>query len=226
LGRPLLENGSNTEFVKFTKRSIEAAGYLGIPNIVVHTGYLPNISKEENFRRNKIFYEELLALTEKYDINILAENFDKMRRKDYYWIDSAEDLNEFVDFVNHPHLKVCWDTGHGNMQTLPQHEALKVLGKKVAALHVQDNMGYHDDHIIPFLGTLNIDSLMNGLKEINYDGYFTFEATNIPFVSERRKKTDYNEICSKLPVEFRKKFELILYDIGKFVLTQYACFDE
>ena len=142
---------------------------------------------------------------------MLTENFNKMFDEHYYWVDSAEDLLELIEYVNHPLLKACWDVGHGNLQELPQHEALKILGDNVRALHIQDNMGNDDHHTFPYTGTLNFDSIMHGLQDINYKGYFTFEA---------------DTRCLRLPLEFRKRYETILYDIGKFILTQYNCFEE
>ena len=214
------------QFVDDTKRSIKAAAALGIPNIVVHSGYLKGLSKKETFERNKEFYEELLPVAESCNINVLTENFDKMCDPDTYWIDNAQDLKELIDYINHPLLKACWDTGHGNLQKLPQHEALKLLGNRVAAVHIQDNAGDYDDHILPFCGTLSMDSVMLGLKEIGFDGYFTFEADNTPYLSWRKPEREYDGKCFKLPVDFRKRFEKIMYDMGKYVLTQYGCFEE
>ncbi len=68
---------------------------------------------------------------------------------------------------------------------MPQQEALRILGSHVYALHVQDNMGERDQHFAPFFGTMNPDSLMQGLLEIGYQGYFTFEP-NLPPAVKRR----------------------------------------
>ena len=112
------------------------------------------------------------------------------------------------------------------LQELPQHEALKILGDKVRALHIQDNMGNDDHHTFPFTGTLNFDSIMHGLQDMNYKGYFTFEADNMPASASRRRKFEEDTRCLQLPVEFRRKYEAILYDIGRFILTKYNCFEE
>ena len=226
LGRPLVFDEEHEQFIADTKRSIEASAYLGIKNIVVHSGYAKGMSKEETFKQNLSFYQELLLYAEKYNINILTENFNKMCSKDYYWIDSAETIKELVDYINHPLLKVCWDAGHGNLQELPQDKAISLLGDDLVALHIQDNFGYSDDHLMPFLGTLNIDSLMHGLLDIGYKGYFTFEAGNTPLSANRRRKYEQDNRCINLPIKFRKQFEKILYDIGKYILTQYNCFEE
>lgn len=226
LGRPLVFDDEHEEFVRLTKQSVTAAAYLGIPNIVVHSGYAKDMPKAETFKQNKLFYEDILKVAEKHGITVLTENFNKMFDEHYYWVDSAEDLSELIEYIDHPLLKACWDVGHGNLQELPQHEALKMLGDKVRALHIQDNMGNDDHHTFPFTGTLNFDSIMHGLQDINYKGYFTFEADNMPASASRRRKFEEDTRCLQLPVEFRRKYESILYDIGRFILTKYNCFEE
>ncbi len=128
--------------------------------------------------------------------------------------------------LGRPLLKACWDVDLGNLQELPQHEALKILGDNVRALHIQDNMGNDDHHTFPYTGTLNFDSIMHGLQDINYKGYFPFEADNMPSSPARRRKFEADTRCLRLPLEFRKRYETILYDIGKFILTQYNYFEE
>ena len=221
LGAPLVYDEKQKQLVSDTKKCIEACGKLGIDKIIVHTGYRADISKEQNFEENKAFYEELLETAEKWNVNILAENFNRMCIPGTYWVDNAPDLAEFVRFMNHPLLHACWDTGHGNMVPTPQDEALKILGGEVYALHVQDNMGDIDTHIAPYFGTMNVDALMRGLKEINYKGYFTFEACNIFTESpgNREKKSD-------IPLSIRIEAEKFLYNLGKTILMQYDCFEE
>lgn len=226
LGRPLVCDNEQEDFIHLTKQSIETAAYLGIPNIVIHSGYDRDLSKKETFQKNKQFYQELLPIAEKHSITLLTENFNKMFDPHYYWVDSAEDLLELVEYINHPLLQVCWDVGHGNLQPLPQHEALRLLGSHVRALHIQDNLGSDDDHIFPYMGTLNFDSILHGLSDIHYTGYFTFEADNTPLTASRRQKFESDTRCLQLPVDFRRKYESILYEIGKFILTQYHCLEE
>ena len=58
MGSPLVKNGQYESFMQLTKQSIEAAAYLGIPNIVVHSGYVKDMSKEETFKKNVLFRSE------------------------------------------------------------------------------------------------------------------------------------------------------------------------
>jgi len=224
MGKPLAEN--NGEFIDATLKSIDLCGELGIKNIVVHSGYLLNLTKEETYEKNKQFFMPLIQRAEKYGINVLVENFNKMHIENMYWIDNAPDLLEMIEYVNHPLFHAVWDAGHGNMQEMPQHESLKILGSHVMALHIQDNMGDNDTHMAPFFGTMNIDSLMHGLIDIGYNGYFTFESENIMLPPEKRRAFETDTRLLAPSLELRIKAENLLYEIGKHILQSYNCFDE
>lgn len=214
MGIPLADN--NEDFINDTKRCIEACGKLGIKNIVIHSGYLDYISKKETLKKNKIFYEELLKTAEKYEVTILTENFNKMISKDVYWIDNATDLLELIEYVNHPLFHAVWDAGHANMQEITQEEEITLLGSHIKALHIHDNNGVKDQHICPFFGTLNMDSVISGLKKIGYDGYFTFETGD--FLNQASVMNSDFDIDLELKLEIEK----MLYKIGKNILSSYS----
>ena len=224
MGSPLAPG--NEAFTEATKRSIEGCAELGIQNIVVHSGYLPDISKDEAFEKNKVFFMELLRFAEQYQINVLVENFNKMCVDGLYWIDNATDLRALIDYVDHPLFHACWDAGHGNMQEMPQDEALGILGEHVYALHIQDNLGGDDSHIAPFCGSLNLDAVMHGLKDIGYKGYFTFEAGNILLPASCRRPYEKDTRLAMAPLGLRIKAENLLYEMGKCILEAYDCFEE
>lgn len=224
MGDPIAAD--NLKFTEDTIACIEACHELQIPNIVVHSGYERNLTKEQTFDRNKSFFGELLRVAEKYNIHILAENFNKMVFDDIFWVDNAEDLAELIDYVDHPLFQAVWDAGHGNMQEMTQEESLKKLGKRVYALHIQDNLGDEDIHIAPFFGTLNPDDLMNGLLGIDYRGYFTFEAGNILLPYKKRRVYEKDQRLLKAPLSLRIQAEKFLYETGKTILSAYHCFEE
>lgn len=225
MGKPL-ENGTiNMEHVRTVVKAIKYSSGLGIKNIVVHSGYSQGIAKKDCFELNREFYLRIFDVAEEYKVNVLTENFNKMTFDDVYWIDSAEDLFDFIEFVGHPFLHACWDTGHGNMQELPQDEALKILGRHVYGIHVQDNYGDHDSHIAPFFGSLNIDSLMNGLIDIGYDGYFTFESSRMFYPGSKRRVFSKDERLIKAPLELRIEAEKLLYKTGECILSAYGCLE-
>jgi len=223
MGKPLADGG---KLLRETLRCVDACGAWGIPNLVVHSGYVHGLSPEQTFARNKEFFMPLLERAEKYGVHILVENFNKMCVNGLYWIDNAPDLLRMIETVDHPLFHAVWDTGHANMQEMPQDEALRMLGSHVRALHVQDNMGDADTHLAPFLGTMNLDAVMSGLADIGYDGYFTFEVGGFFLPANKRRPFDRSTKLAGAPIELRDAFERYLYELGKCVLEAYGCFEE
>ena len=223
MGKPLADGG---KLLADTLRCVEACGAWKIPNLVVHSGYIRGLSPEKTFEENKKFFMPLLENAEKYGIHILVENFNKMCIDGLYWIDNAPDLLRMIETVNHPLFHAVWDTGHANMQEMPQDEALRTLGSHVRALHVQDNMGEEDNHLVPFLGTMNLDAVMTGLLDIGYQGFFTFEVGGFFTSAEKRRKYNRNQKLTSAPIELRDAFERYLYELGKCILEKYDCFEE
>ena len=73
---------------------------------------------------------------------------------------------------------ICWDTGHGNLNKLDQAAAVRRMGKRLKALHVNDNKGQRDEHILPYHGTIEWEAFMKALGEVGYEGDFTYEIHN------------------------------------------------
>ena len=224
MGKPLMDDDG--AWLRDTLRCVDACGAWGIKNLVVHSGYAHGLSCEQTLDENKRFFLPLLERAEAYGVNILVENFNRMRVDGPYWIDNAPDLLRMIQRVNHPLFHAVWDVGHANMQEMPQDEALRMLGGHVRALHIHDNMGDRDAHLAPFLGILNLDAVMNGLIDIGYNGYFTFEVGSFFAPSENRRPSQRDTRLLGAPIELRDAFERYLYEMGKCILEQYGCFEE
>ena len=224
MGSPLSEDGGR--FIADNIRCVDACGVWGIPNLVIHSGYAPGLSVQETFEANKLFYAPILERAEKYGVNILVENFNKMCVPGLYWIDNATDLLGLIEYIDHPLFHAVWDAGHANLQEIPQDEELRVMGSHVKALHIQDNRGDTDSHLLPFLGTMNLDAVMNGLRDIGYNGYFTFEVGDIFTPPNKRRPYPTNTRLAKAPLSLKRAAERYLFELGKCVLEAYDCFEE
>lgn len=80
-----------------------------------------------------------------------------------------------VDSFHDKKVGICWDFGHTNEQKLNQQVALRAIGHRLKNLHINDNSGIRDEHLLPFLGTINWNDIIPVLAEIDYDGDLTFE---------------------------------------------------
>ncbi len=232
-----LEDHNNATYqtnIRALRRSIEVAHYLGLERIVVHACCCVGITKEQFYAYNTMFYKDLLDLAEKYNIMLLTENWDNA----HYYFSTGAVMREFLDYMNHPLLGACWDTAHGNIdpvaRKIGQYDNIIALGDKLKGLHISDNFGDSHHHTWPFAGVINFDSVMQAILDVNYDGYFTFEASYTLFHQNNppfgRKAWEHNgETISKLqspPLFLKKQAVDLLYEIGKHLLQTYDCFEE
>jgi sugar phosphate isomerase/epimerase len=106
-----------------------------------------------------------------------------------------EDTMHLVDTIASPDLCVCMDTGHLNLTGGSWPEFTKWAGKRLKALHIADNLGSNDDHILPFgPGTIKWDGFADALKDVGYEGLFNFEVggeTRYRPLDVRLAKLDY-----------------------------------
>lgn len=228
-GNGLKKDEKYERYIELIKRSINACAILGIPNIVVHAGLNGEISTEEFFRSNKEFYSLFFDVMEQTGVYVLTENTYMMKQTYLFY---GKDIKAFLDYVGHPLLAACWDTGHANIFTNQYHN-IRDIGSYLRAVHIQDNFGAKDDHISPFQGTLNMDEIMCALTDSEFKGPFTFESNNIirpmdAWPVYRRKFTPTNgrpALLESPSKEIRIEAEKLLYSIGKYCLESYGCFE-
>ena len=147
----------------------------------------------------------------------------------YFYMYTGRDIVDFLEYANIPMLQAVWDTGHGTTEG-SQYDNIVALGKHLQATHIHDNNGQADEHFIPYTGALNLDSVMNALLDINYQGYFTFEAIDtLRRIHNRHVKRQPFERDTRLlepTLEMQIDLERLLYTIGKHCLSAYGVFEE
>lgn len=228
-GNPLTSKEDQYDLLlRSTIRSLEICQMLGIPNCVYHAGWRTGIEKEDYFKENRRFVEALIPTMEKTGVTLCVENSTKANMKDMYYFFDGEDMAEFIDWIGHPLLKACWDTGHANIEG-HQYKDLVALGDRLATVHINDNLGEKDQHMHPYIGTVNMDEVMHGLLDAGFKGYFTFECISVvPHKYWLHKRhlyeTDTRALNANLHI-YKKATELT-YAIGEYVLSQYGCFEE
>ena len=232
-GNPLSEDPEHVDFlIRATHRSIEICQMLGIPNTVVHNGFAKGLSKEEWFEKNREFYRQLLPTMERCGVNVLCENSTKSNMGDRYFINTGKDMREFIEFVDHPQIHGCWDTGHANCEG-SQYDEIMAIGDELYAIHYNDNHGAKDDHVAPFLGRLNHDEVMCALIDVNFKGCFTLECDssliryNQWTGKRRRSPLEGRESKLSEPQLFMQRhIEAMMYDTAKWILESYQLFEE
>ncbi|QTQ14277.1 sugar phosphate isomerase/epimerase [Treponema parvum] len=173
------------QVIPLFKRCFEVCALLNIPHMVVHPiHHLPYKGNEDLlWKINNDFYRMLLPFSKETGVKIALENMYQYDGKrgvlttDVFAV--PEKYAEFYDQLNDPHFICLVDTGHCGIVGETTERMLRVMGKRIKALHLNDNLFRTDDHIIPGHGLMNLDQVMRTLAEIDYEGDVTFEVLNI-----------------------------------------------
>jgi sugar phosphate isomerase/epimerase len=112
----------------------------------------------------------------KIGLDIVVENMRPVPQIFPYrrYCAEAEELCRVADDLE---LGICWDFGHANIAGLKQSEALACVGSRLRMLHVNDNFAWGDDHVPPFIGTINWVDAMQGLRAVGFNGLLNYELT-------------------------------------------------
>ncbi len=229
-GNPLSDDPEHLDFLlKATLRSIEICEMLGIKNTVVHNGCREGLSKEAWFAENKAFYEKLLPTAERCGVNILCENSTASNMGTAYFINTGKDMREFIEYVDHPLVHACWDTGHANCEG-SQYDEIMALGDELYAIHYNDNHGMKDDHVAPFLGRLNHDEVISALIDVDFKGYFTLECDSSLVRYDQwtgmRRRFEKSAKLREPQLFMQRHIEAMMYDTAKWMLEEYGLFEE
>ena len=223
---PIVGPGSE-ECLLATQRSIEACGILGIRNMVIHSAFIPTIhypdGAQEYFKTNEPFFRALIPSMEANNVSILFENTTiKHCANHSYFPILGQDLNDFISFMDHPLFGAAWDVGHANMDSIDHETEIMTMGRNLKAIHVHDNNGQRDQHIAPFLGTTDYDSLLRGLIRSGYEGYFTLESDG--FLKYNRSETLSGPLAHPT-LEMKRAALSFLYSISEQMLRTYQVFE-
>ncbi len=165
-------------------RCIEVSKILGAEWMVVHPTSLPHAplysakdAKEANLR----YLTPLIEKAKAEGVGLAIENMIDYRnnRRRYCGGDPYE-LLELCDTINDPLVGLCIDTGHAHQAGIDAGNFIRLAGDRLKATHINDNRRDADSHLVPFFGSADWVDISAALKEIGYQGVFTYELTCPP----------------------------------------------
>jgi sugar phosphate isomerase/epimerase len=156
--------------LEIMEREADFARALGCRDVVVHpTG--ARMSDADAFRPAMLeeSARDLAAIGRTADVRFLVENMPPT----YFGCDVPE-LRRIVDAVDDAHLGLIYDSGHANMAGDPVG-VVRAMGPRLWGVHLHDNLGENDDHMIPGTGTAPLEAIAAAMAEVGYGGTFLLE---------------------------------------------------
>jgi sugar phosphate isomerase/epimerase len=153
--------------VELVRNRLEMAAQLGGDVVIMHAILEPEADPDAFWDALFRSLDELEPVARALGVRIAVENLNDTG----HWAIIAHILESYApDYVG-----LCYDSGHGNKgEDGLSH--LERLGDRLIAVHLHDNNGLADQHLIPFTGTLDWSRLASILSRTAYEGPVNIES--------------------------------------------------
>jgi D-psicose/D-tagatose/L-ribulose 3-epimerase len=161
------------EAIAATKANLDSAAALGARLICgplgaplgVFSGAPPTAEEKA---RSVAYLREVAPYAEERGVTIALEY---LNRFEMYLTNTAADLAALVREVDHPRVRMMYDTFHAHIEEKDPRAALRDCADVLVHVHVSEN-----DRSTPGAGQVAWDETFAGLEEIGYDGWIVIEA--------------------------------------------------
>jgi len=205
--------------IEVTKKLIALCEFLGCKNLVIHPETKPEESKEAEWENNLNMYRNWIPEAKKHGVKICLENLFFYYDLDIYegTCSNVSEVCMYIDTLNREAgedvFGFCLDIGHAVATGANLYQYIVALGKRLTVLHIHDNDGNCDSHMIPYTQMdrrgkrLRIDweKMIRGLKEIGYEGPLCFESAHGVEVLPEEARTEGFRLVSAIGRYFRKR---------------------
>jgi sugar phosphate isomerase/epimerase len=159
--------------VKETEAALQVARRIPFDVLVVHLGTpaaraLPGDNSRAAAFRSA---EDICRLAEPLGVRVALEVIPND-------LASAASLVTMLEGdLDAPHAGICLDFGHAHLMG-DVADAVETAAEHVIATHVHDNRRRDDEHLAPYLGSINWDMALMTMQKIGYDGTYLMELAN------------------------------------------------
>ncbi|MFM8986420.1 MAG: sugar phosphate isomerase/epimerase family protein [Planctomycetia bacterium] len=94
-----------------------------------------------------------------------------LNRFENYFLTSVEQTVRFVQTVDHPSVRMMYDTFHANIEEKDLVQAIRTAAPWTVLVHISEN-----DRSIPGTGHVHWDETFDALHAVGYDGWLVVEA--------------------------------------------------
>jgi len=202
------EDAVNEYLIQVVEKQCAICQFLGCPALVVHPYSCADKEKEREI--NLSMYRKMIPFGKKYGVKLCLENMFRFLNG-HAVTGACADAKEacwYIDTLNEEAgeeiFGYCFDVGHANLTSRDIRQELRILGHRVTILHIHDNDGKTDAHMVPYTQNNSTDweGFIQGLRDIHYRGTLDFEV----FAA-----------LDHLPWELVKPMIKYVYEIGKYI---------
>jgi fructoselysine 3-epimerase len=162
-----------TDSVNYITAAIKNAMFLESKSISLCPGMvLFDSSIELGWKKLRQSFLEIEQYVHDKDFHLLIEPGHKYETN---LILTVEDALKMIDELKSNRFGILIDTGHCQLNGESLYESVLRCRGLPLHIHLDDNHGEKDSHLIPGKGEINFNEMKRGLEEIRYDGFLSCE---------------------------------------------------
>ena len=159
--------------VEYIKDSLRSAAEFGAPVVTVCPGHTVFGQAAENgWQRLRESLGEICSSADALHLKVALEPADRYETDLVNNCDEALDLVRDVGWNN---LGVVLDNGHSHVVKESAEGMVSQLGDRLFHVHLDDNGGQRDQHLIPGDGSFGFVPFIKSLNRVGYTGFLTAE---------------------------------------------------
>ncbi len=159
--------------LEYIKDSLRSAAEFGAPIVSVCPGHtIFGQTHEDGWRRLRDSLDEICAAADLLRLKVALEPADKYETD---LVNNCEQALRLLEDVRWDNLGVVLDNGHSHVVGEPAGKMVAKLGDRLFHVHVDDNLGQRDQHLIPGNGTFDFVPFVAALIKADYKGFLTAE---------------------------------------------------
>lgn len=164
------DEGRRKAAVEETLAALDVAAAVPYKNLVVHCGVpQPRAAAADNHLGSLIkSLEELSPAAQRYDVRLALEVIPNE-------LSTPTSLVTIIESdIDAAGLGICMDVGHARMMG-DVVDAIETCSGHLITMHLHDNRGRTDDHLMPGKGVIDWDSTTLAFQKVGYDSVWMFE---------------------------------------------------
>jgi sugar phosphate isomerase/epimerase len=167
------DNARRQQAVRESEAALQIARRIPFDTLAVHLGTPVSFSQPGDNNRAAAFRsaDEICRMAEPLGVRVALEVIPND-------LSSAASLVSLIERdLDAAHAGICLDFGHAHLMGDVADE-IETAAEHVMATHVHDNRRRSDDHLVPYLGSINWDMALMTMQKIGYDGTYLMELAN------------------------------------------------
>jgi len=144
------------------EKFVDFSAFIGASVVTVHPGSVHNEALVPSSAANSLVILKKMVSASAGRLHVSVENQTKSDSRYHYPLGSSAESLQWL-LSEEEKLRFTLDTGHAHASSLDPIDLIEKMGPRLVEVHLSDNSGEFDDHLVPGEGTADLKELTGKL---------------------------------------------------------------